>query len=140
MRRSVLLVAFVSIALTACTREMSLRARTGADQEVRDRFDAWVRAMNNKDLRILVQMHSPSPEMTVISGDHQVAHGSAEQEELHRRSFEGVDRINFGVQNLEVQLPIDKKIDPVSQRVATAVQILFAVVVRLAAAGVDAVA
>ena len=104
MRRSFLLVAFASIALTACTRELSLRGLSEAQQEVQGRFDAWVLAMNNMDLTIMVQMSNAVPELTVISADGQVAHGSEEAEALHQRSFEGVDRINFGVQNVEIQI------------------------------------
>jgi hypothetical protein len=47
-----------------------------------------------------------------------VAHGSEEHEALHQRSFEGVDRINFGVQNVEIQI-LTRRIALVTFRHAT---------------------
>jgi ketosteroid isomerase-like protein len=83
---------------------MSLRARAEAEQEVRARFDAWVLAMNNMDMDSLSVMHHAVPELTVVWPDGRVAHGWEEEEVLRQESLQGVDRINFGVQNVEVQV------------------------------------
>ncbi|UCG88433.1 MAG: nuclear transport factor 2 family protein [Gemmatimonadota bacterium] len=104
MRQSHLLVLLASTTLVACSPEMSLRARAEAEQEVRARFDTWVRAMNNMDMDSLLLMHHAVPELTVIRADGRVAHGWEEEEALHQEAMEGVDRINFGVQNVEVQV------------------------------------
>ena len=104
MRRSYLLLLLASMTLVACSTEMSLRARAEAEQEVRTRFDSWVRALNNMDLDSLAPMHHAVPELTVIWPDGRVAHGWQEEEALHQEEMQGVDRINFGVQNVEIQI------------------------------------
>ena len=104
MRRSYLLVLLASVTLVACWTEMSLRARSEAEQEVGARFDAWVRATNNMEMDSLAAMHDAVPELKVIWTDGQVAHGWEEEEALHREALTGVDRINFGVQNVEIEI------------------------------------
>ena len=104
MRRSQLLLAFTCVALVACSTEMSLRARTEAQQELQARVDTWVRAMNNMDLDSLLTMHHAVPELKVVWPDGRVTHGWDEEQALHREAVEGVDRINFGVQNIEIEV------------------------------------
>jgi uncharacterized protein (TIGR02246 family) len=104
MRRSYPLLLLACITLIACSTEMSLRARAEAEQEVRARFDTWVRAMNNMDMDSLLAMHQAVPELLVIWPDGRVAHGWEEERALHQESLEGVDRINYGVQNIEIQI------------------------------------
>jgi uncharacterized protein (TIGR02246 family) len=104
MRRSHLLLVLAGATLLACYAEMSLRARTEAEREVQARFDTWVRAMNNMDLDSLLVLHNPVPELTVIWPDGRVARGWEEESAQHEQSMQGVDRVNFGVQNVEIQV------------------------------------
>ncbi len=104
MRRYPLLLLPASIALLGCTAELSLRARAEAEQAIQTRFDSWVRATNNMDLDSLLELHNPVPELTVIWADGRVAHGWEEERQLHEESMRGVDRVNFGVQNVEIQI------------------------------------
>ncbi len=104
MRRSHLLLACICVTLVACSVDMSVRARTAAVQELNTRIDAWVRATNNMDLDSLAAMHHAVPELKVIWPDGSVAHGWDEEQAMHQESTEGVDRINFGVQNWEIEV------------------------------------
>lgn len=104
MRRSHLLLMLAGVALIACSSELSLRARAEAEQAVQARVDTWVRAMNNMDLDSLLVLHSQTPELTVIWADGRVAHGWEEEKQLHEQALQGVDRVNFGVQNIEIQV------------------------------------
>ena len=104
MRRSHLLLACICVTLVACSVDMSVRARTEAEQELQTRVDDWVRAMNNMDLDSLLTMHHAVPELKVIWPDGRVAHGWDEEQALHQQAMEGVDRINFGVQNIEIEV------------------------------------
>ena len=104
MRRSHLLLACICVTLVACSVDMSMRARTEAEQELQTRVDDWVRAMNNMDLAFLATMHHRVPELKVIWPDGRVAHGWDEEQALHQEAAEGVDRINFGVQNVEIEV------------------------------------
>jgi len=104
MRRSHLPLMLAGVALVACTSQLSLRGRAEAEQEVQARVDMWVRATNNMDLDSLLVLHSQTPELTVIWPDGRVAHGWEEEKELHEQAMQGVDRINFGVQNMEIQI------------------------------------
>lgn len=104
MRRSYPLLLLACMILIACSSEMSLRARMVAEQQVRARFDTWVRAMNNMDVDSLLAMHQNVPELTVIWPDGRVAHGWEEERALRQEALEGVDRINFGVKNVEIQI------------------------------------
>jgi ketosteroid isomerase-like protein len=104
MRRLPLLLVFTCITLVACSVDMSVRARTEAEQELQTRVDDWVRAMNNMDLAFLATMHHRVPELKVIWPDGRVAHGWDEEQALYQQATEGVDRINFGVQNVEIEV------------------------------------
>ena len=104
MRRSHLLLVFICVALVACSVDMSVRARTAAVQELNTRIDAWVRATNNMDLDFLATMHHRVPELKIIWPDGRVAHGWDEEQALHQEATEGVDRINYGVQNVEIEV------------------------------------
>ncbi len=104
MRRLHLLPIFISVTLAACSVDMSVRARTAAVQELNTRIDAWVRATNNMDLDSLAAMHHNVPELKVIWPDGSVAHGWDEEQAMHQESTEGVDRINFGIQNREIEV------------------------------------
>ena len=104
MRRSYLFLVFICVALVACSVDMSVRARTAATQELNTRIDDWIRATNNMDLDSLAAMHHDVPELKVIWPDGSVAHGWEEEQAMHREAIEGVDRINFGVQNREIEI------------------------------------
>lgn len=104
MRRSHLMLVLASVAVVGCSTELSLRTRAEAEQAVQARVDTWVRAMNNMDLDSLLVLHSQTPELTVIWADGTVAHGWEEEEQLHEQALQGVDRVNFGVQNIEIQV------------------------------------
>jgi len=104
MRRSHLMLVLASVAVVGCSTELSLRARAEAEQAVQAKMDTWVRAMNNMDLDSLLALHNPVPELTVIWADGRVAHGWDQEQELHEQAFQGVDRVNFGVQNIEIQI------------------------------------
>ncbi|MEJ2239655.1 MAG: nuclear transport factor 2 family protein [Gemmatimonadales bacterium] len=104
MRRSHLLLTLASVVVVGCSTELSVRARAEVEQAVQAQMDIWVRAMNNMDLDSLLALHNPVPELTVIWADGTVAHGWDEEKELHEQAFQGVDRVNFGVQNVEIQV------------------------------------
>ena len=104
MRRLQLLLVFICVALVACSVDMSVRARTAAVQELNTRIDDWIRATNNMDLDSLAVMHHDVPELKVIWPDGTVTHGWDEEQAKYREATEGVDRINFGVQNREIEV------------------------------------
>ena len=104
MRRSHLLLSLTCITLIGCTPEMSLRARAEAEQQIQAHMDTWVRGMNNRDWDTLLLMHHAVPELKVIWQDGRIARGWEEEQALHQESLEGVDRINFGVQNVEIEV------------------------------------
>jgi len=104
MRRSHMLLTFICVTLVACSVDMSVRARTAATQELNTRIDDWIRATNNMDLDSLAVMHHDVPELKVVWPDGSVTHGWDEEQAMYRESIQGVARINFGVQNREIEV------------------------------------
>jgi len=104
MKRSNLVLVLACVTLVACTQEMTQREALSARQAVEGRANAWVTAWNNADRDSLAVFYHQVPELKVIWPDGQRTDGWEATETAIAEFYGGINYMNFGVTQLEVQV------------------------------------
>lgn len=92
------------IAVIACSPELSMRERLVQQDLVEDRFDDWVRAMNNRATDSLFAMYHQDSDLRVIWPHGRMTTGWEETRQAWRDFYGAIDYMNFAVQSPAVEV------------------------------------
>jgi ketosteroid isomerase-like protein len=104
MKRSNLVLVLACVTLVACTQEMTQREALAARQAVEGRANAWVTTMNNADQDSLAVFYHHGPDLQVVWPTGTSSEGWEAMEAAIADFYGGINYMNFGLTQLEVQL------------------------------------
>lgn len=104
MKRSNVVLVLVCAALVACAQEMTQREQVLARQVVRERTNAWVKAMNNAQLDSIATYYLQTDDVMVLWADGRRTQGWEATQQAIREFYGGINYMNFVVSELEVQV------------------------------------
>jgi len=104
MKRSNLVLVLACVTLIACTQEMTQREALLARQAVEGRANGWVQAWNNADRDSLAVFYHQVPDLKVVWPNGNRTDGWEATEAAIAEFYGGINFMNFGVTQLEVQL------------------------------------
>ncbi|MGD8726993.1 MAG: nuclear transport factor 2 family protein [Gemmatimonadales bacterium] len=104
MKRSKLVLVLACVTLVACAQEMTQREMLVVRQAVESRANAWVRTWNNADRDSLALFYHQAPELRVMWPDGGRTDGWEATEARLAEFYGGINYMNFGVTQLEVQV------------------------------------
>ncbi|MFQ5703430.1 MAG: YybH family protein [Gemmatimonadales bacterium] len=93
-----------SVVLACSQAGLSLREERVIQQAVEAQLNAWVRAINNREVDSVVSFYDRSPELTVIGADGHVSHGWDEESARLKEMFADLERVNFVKQNPQIEI------------------------------------
>ncbi len=105
MRRSILSTAIVSVALLGCeSPDLTRQQRAVEEQFVRGRVNAWITALNNKELEGLAGIYENSPDLTVMWLEGAKAVGFEEYEAMIADFYGRASFMNFAAPSPHVDV------------------------------------
>ncbi len=104
MRPSRMLVLLAGVAALGCESDLTMRERAVEEQVVTERLNAWAKALNNARQDSVAAFYTQSPSLEVLwaNGTHDDGWEAAQQS--LRDFYNGIQFMNFGLQNLEVDV------------------------------------
>lgn len=85
--------------LLACQQELTMRERAVDEQRVGERFNSFVRLMNNAKVDSLLTFYHDSPNLTVMWPDGRRAEGYDAAEQAWKDLYRSINYMNFVPQN-----------------------------------------
>ena len=97
------------VCLLACQQELTMRERAVEEQRVEERFNAFVRSMNNARVDSVLSFYHESPSLRIMWADGTRAEGYEAAEQAWKDFYGGINYMNFVPQNPEFEV-LDKDV------------------------------
>jgi hypothetical protein len=99
-----ILVLACVLVLAACERELTMRERAVEEEMVEERFNTWVRLVNNARVDSLLLLYHQVPTLETLWPDGRRTTGYEELKQNLREFYQGISYMNFVPQNPEFQV------------------------------------